>query len=182
MSDFMIAVEGTSDVILLRRLLTCPNGGRFRFFAGQGQMSLASLGRNILFDIGGPLLVVENADTLNASKADEMRGLTRAAIRLVTSDDPFTVFAFLPELEVILFESPDVLLQRFGAETVNPIVIERGHYKPKAALEDVLKTSGVSIKEFFKSLTTEEIEDLRRGDQCRGLTAAFESLMATASS
>ena len=179
MNEITIVVEGETDVFLIKRILRSITGVSFRFFAAQGKFSLATLGRNILFHEGGSLLVVTDADTFDVASAQEQCGLMRTALRNVSPDGQFNVFAFLPALEIIFFEMPDTLIRRFGAGVVDPAVIERGHYKPGATLNEILKSSGDTPTSFFKSLGEEELEYLRRGEQCRGLVAAVETLTPT---
>ncbi len=60
-----LVVEGPSDAEFVRAVLGKELTKQTRFFIGRGKMSLASLGRNILVDQGGPVLVVMDADTTN---------------------------------------------------------------------------------------------------------------------
>jgi hypothetical protein len=69
---------------------------------------------------------------------------------------------------------------RSSAEAVTESVIERGHYLPEDTLAKVLSPAGLSKEDFFKSLTSEELEELRRGPQASKLIAAVEKLAAAA--
>ncbi len=182
MTDLTIVVEGISDVLVLRRILGSLAGISVRFFAAQGQSNLASLGRNVLFHEGGSVLIVTDADTFDPDAAREKCGLIRTALRNVSPDGHFNAFAFLPEIEVIFFETADLLIRRFGNNLANAVVMERGRFKPKATLAELLQSEGTTTRTFFESLTGEDVDELQRGDQCRGLLAAVENLTATVNS
>jgi len=64
MIEITLAVKGRSDVILLRRLLSELMNCSFRYYAGEGRVSLATLGRNILVHEGCPLMIVEDVEDL----------------------------------------------------------------------------------------------------------------------
>jgi hypothetical protein len=176
MNNLTFVVEASSDVILMRGLLRAETGVSFRFFAGQGRMSLASLGRNILVHDGGPLMVVTDAETLNPSRAKTDSRMVEAALRSVAPNQQFSAFAFVPEIEVIFFEAPDVLARKFGSEVVSPAVIDRGHYASKDTLRRILQGAGISQESYFKELTDDDLAELRQGDQAAKLLAVVEGL------
>jgi hypothetical protein len=180
MKSLKIVVEGRSDIAILRRLLIPRESYGFGFYAGGGRLSVTTLGRNILVHEGGPLMIVIDADTLTPKTAAETCDSIRSALRSVSADGSFDVFAFVPELEVLFFEASKVLVQRFGMEKVNELVIERGHYRPKAVLEDILRSVGLSREDFYKALSDEDVEELRSGDQARRLIEAVDLLVSSA--
>jgi hypothetical protein len=176
MNNLILVVEGHSDVILMRGLLRAETGVSFRFFAGQGRMSLTSLGRNILVHEGGPLIVVRDAETLNPSRAETDCRMVEAALRSVAPNQQFSAFAFVPEIEVIFFEAPEVLTRKFGSEVVSPSVVDRGHYASKDTLGRILQSAGISKESYIEELTDADLADLRQGDQAAKLLATVEGL------
>jgi hypothetical protein len=179
MKDLTIVVEGKTDIAILRRLLVRREDFSLGFYSGDGRMSQTSLGRNILFHEGGPLLIVIDADTLTPKTAAETCDSIRSALRSVSADDRFDVFAIIPELEVLFFEASNILVRRFGEEKVNELVIERGHYRPKAVLEDILRSVGLSRENFYKTLSDKDVEELRCGNQARRLIEAVDLLVSS---
>src|SRR5438128_2325779 len=161
MVSLSLVVEGRSDEVLLERLLIQPAHCEFRFYASEGRVALETIGRNLLVHQGGPVLVVMDAETLNPSRAEEERGMARFLLQRFSAPEGCDAFAFVPALEVIFFEAPGVLIRRFGADAVTESVIERGHYLPEDTLAKVLSPAGLSKEDFFKSLTSEELEELR---------------------
>jgi hypothetical protein len=177
MNNLTIVVEGRSDAILLRRLLSEQKAIPLRFYAAQGRMSLASLGRNILVHEGAPVLVVMDGDTLNPRNADEACRLVEVLLRRFSAEDQSAAFAFVPESEVVFFEEPSVLVRRFGPEVVSQSMIERGRLQPRAVLGGILKGAGLTREAYFKELSGEEIDGLRRGEQASRLIDVVEGLM-----
>ncbi len=150
MNNLTIVVEGRSDAILLRRLLSKHEAIPLRFYAAQGRESLATLGRNILVHEGAPVLVVMDADTLDPRRAVEDCRMVEILLRRFSAEDQSAAFAFVPELEVVFFEAPSVLVRRFGPEIVSQSTIERGRLQPKATLRGILQSSGISCETYFK--------------------------------
>jgi hypothetical protein len=180
MITLSIVVEGQSDEVVLRRLSEQLSNCELRFYVSGGRVALATIGRNLLVHQGGSLLIVMDSDTLNPSKAEEERGMARFLLQRFSEPDNCDAFAFVPEMEVLFFEAPAVLIGRLGAKVVTEAVIERGHYLPKDTLGKVLSPSGLGKEEFFKSLTSAEMEALRQGPQARKLIATMERLVASA--
>jgi hypothetical protein len=179
MISINIVVETPPSVPLLRRLLDGTNCS-CRFFAGERRTSPSELGQSVLVHEGGPVLVVIDGETLSPRKAAEERDMARGLMQLISTPDYCDAFVFVPGLEVIFFEAPGVLIRHFGADQIKESVIERGHYLPDDTLAKVLSTSGRSKEEFFKSLGSEDLEELRQGPQARKLIAAVEKLAASA--
>jgi hypothetical protein len=176
MSSFTLVIEDRSNARLLRGLLGKEAGTAIRFFAASGRFSLATLARNILVHEGGPVIIVMDADTLDTSLAEGSCDLVETALRNVSPDDRFAVFAFVPELEVVFFEAPDVLLRKFGPEIVNSSIMARGRLQPKAALQEILQRAGTTQSSYLEGLTSEDFDELRQGEQASKFIAAVESL------
>ena len=171
-----VVVEGKSDALLLRRLLEKTLEIPLRFYAADGEISLATVGRNILVHEGGPLVVVMDADTLERSRGDDARRMVGATLRSVAPGDRFEVFAFAPGLEVVFFEAPAVLLRRLGSKIMNRSAIERGSLQPKATLRGLLGGAEIAESDYFRGLTDQDLDDLRQGDQASQLIRVLESL------
>src|SRR4051794_13028787 len=119
--DVKIIVEGVTDAQIIRAILGEALSKKVRIFAGQGRASLATVGRNVLFHEGGPVLLVMDSDTLDPQLTAELQSMTGVAMSgAITSGvrppvppsadpPPFRVFTFVPEIEVVLFEAPEVL-------------------------------------------------------------------------
>jgi hypothetical protein len=135
--ELTIVVEAKSDADLLRLLLGKELASRTRFFAGQGKISLASLARNIFVHEGGPVLVVRDADTTNPQLVEEQKGFTRLALARVASPEDYDVFYFVPEIEVVFFESHAALHKLIGHDA-SAETLREGVLLPKPTLTTLL--------------------------------------------
>ncbi|HZW30718.1 MAG TPA: hypothetical protein VFF52_08435 [Isosphaeraceae bacterium] len=175
-----VLVKGDPDATLLEGLFSTLTDCSFQFYMGEGTASLAAVGRSVLFREGGPLMVVIDGETFSPRKAAKEREVALGMLHLISTAAHCDVFVFVPGLEVIFFETPGVLIRRFGADAVTESVIERGHYLPEDTLARILSPAGLSKEDFFQSLTSEELEELRKGPQASKLIAAVEKLAAAA--
>ncbi|GAC1643264.1 MAG: hypothetical protein NVS9B11_12610 [Candidatus Dormibacteraceae bacterium] len=173
-----IVVEGRSDAALLKRILP-ENLPTARYYAAGGRTSVATVARNILAHEGTPVLVVADADTLDAKKGNNERMTMQMALRGVSSSVPFDVFFFVPELEVMIFETPE-LVAYFSAGTANELALAvQGHSRPRQALQQLLKST--PREQWFHSLSDAEIELIRRGEQAQKFLGAVKALSDRAS-
>src|SRR5262245_6494788 len=113
-----IIVEGATDAQIIRAILGKTLSNKVRIFAGQGRASLATVGRNVLFHEGGPVLLVMDSATLDPQLTAELQSMTRVAmtgaltsgiplsVRTVAEPQRFRVFTFVPEIEAVFFEAP----------------------------------------------------------------------------
>src|SRR5438445_6796369 len=108
-----IIVEGITDAKIIRAILGEALSKKVRIFAGKGRASLATVGRNVLFHEGGPVLLVMDSDTLDPQLTAELQSMNRVAMSgAITSgvqlpvptaaESPqFRVFTFVPEIEAV---------------------------------------------------------------------------------
>ncbi len=188
-----IIVEGVTDVQLIRAILGDGLAEKARFYAGQGRTSLATLGRNILFHEGGPVLLVMDSDTLNPRLTAELESLNLAAMSgpitsgiqlpaMTGSSKPlFKVFTFVPEIEAVFFESPEALDRLLGKEPPQDKVKE-GHFIPKQVLTELL-ANGKAHHDYpglLEHLDPQAQQAIASGQQASNLKAMVESLLADA--
>jgi hypothetical protein len=138
-----IVVEGESDETLLRRLLEPLNVRRpvFDILVGGGRSSADSLARTILAVRRQPVALVLDADTNNESMVSERYQFYNESLGQVAASSMFRVFLMVPELEVIFFQSPDIIRSITGVKISREQVI-RGRYEPKAVLKDAVDRGG----------------------------------------
>ena len=177
-NDLSVVVEGRADALVLGRVIGRALSLKPRFYAGGGSLALASLARNILVHDGGPVLVVMDADTTDGGTAAEGCAMTQAALRQVSGDGAFDVFAFVPQLEVAFFESPDVL-RRHLASTPGPNELERGKYDPARMLKTLLARDGRSVESFYRQLDEQDVDALLGGRQMAQLTRVADELFSS---
>ncbi len=188
-----IVVEGVTDAQIIRAILGDNLAKRARFFAGQGRASLVTLGRNILFHEGGPVMLVVNADTLNLKLAAELESLKIAAMTgpltsgmqlpdaTVADKLQFKVFTFVPEIEAVFFESPETIDRMVGKKPPRE-KIKEGQLIPKQVLAELLP-NGEALRDYqglLEHLDPEAQHALAGGAQAGRLKAMVESLLADA--
>ena len=69
-----------------------------------------------------------------------------------------------------------MLVRRFGPEVVNQATIERGHFQAKCTLETILQGAGLTEETYFKELSSEDIDEIRQGEQVSRLIDVMEGL------
>ena len=177
MHALSVVVEGRRDAELLRSLLSKDDLDGLRFFAAQGRISLSSVARNILIHEGCPVLVIMDADTLNAEVAEENRRLVKAVISHISAEVPIDVFSFVPEIEVVFFEAPAFLARKLGRE-LEPEERLQGLAAPKTTFSALLDQAGLSSASLQGHIDENEALELRRGVQLSALIAMRRDLEA----
>lgn len=181
----IIVVEGKTDVLILRVLLHNELTNGMRFFAGQGRESLVTLARNLLVHEGEPVLLVMDIATAEVQSRDEMVAETLRALSTVGAPSMFQVFTFVPEIEIVFFEAPDVLQRVLGTTLPQP-ALEEARLKPKSVLHGLLDEAKIpNLEALLRKLDEEAIEALSRGEQAVALKEAvrvFRRALANVSS
>ena len=178
MYNLSIVVEGRDDAELLRNVLPTDELTAVRFFAAGGRISLSTVARNILVHEGTPVLLVMDADTLNPDSAEEARQYTKAMISHVANQVPADVFSFMPEIEVIFFEAPEVLAAALGRQLEKAELLQ-GITSPKRTLGLLLKQAGgnPAIADLLTRMDANGIDFLHKGKQMAAFIEAFQRLL-----
>ena len=142
-------VERRETAQIIRAILGEALSKKVRIFAGQGRASLATVGRNVLFHEGGPVLLVMDSETLDPRLSEELQSMNRVAMSgaitsgvqspVPTAAEPpqFRVFTFVPEIEAVFFEAPQVLERTLG-RTPSKEKVKDGRLVPKQTLNELL--------------------------------------------
>jgi hypothetical protein len=171
-----MVVEGPSDAGLIRAILGRELAEQVRFFIAQGRISTTSLGRNILVHEGGPLLVVQDADTTNPQLVDEQRGFVRLALSRFGADGSFDAFFFVPEIEVVFFEAPLALRDCLHRD-VSPDILHEGLARPKATLNALRNGKGTKTNDAFTPPDSHVGELLGAGKQASAFKETVQHLL-----
>ncbi len=185
-----IIVESQIDADLIRAIYGPVFQGGFRFYAGQGKASLATLARNLLFHEGSPILLVMDSDTTDSRRVAEQKATVEFALRGAIHPGspevaqlgslPIRVFAFVPEIEVVFFEAPQFLERLLGIR-ISPERMKEGLLAPKAAMTDVLQEvrPGIKARDIVAKIDSEAASLLGAGKQASALKDTIDSLLAT---
>lgn len=182
-----IIVEGATDAQIIRAILGEALSKKVRIFAGQGRASLATVGRNVLFHEGGPVLLVMDSDTLDPQLTAELQSMTKVAMSgaitsgvqlpIPTSAEPppFRVFTFVPEIEAVFFETPQVL-ERTLRKTPSEEKVKDGRLVPKQTLTELLDDAdgARSYHEFLSRIDP----TIASGPQAQALKRLVESMVS----
>lgn len=182
-----IIVEGATDAQIIRAILGAALSKKVRIFAGQGRASLATVGRNVLFHEGGPVLIVMDSDTLDPQLTAELQSMARVAMSVPltsgvqlpapTSTEPpqFRVFAFVPEIEAVFFEAPKSLERMLGKMPL-PDKVEDGRRVPKQTLVELLGETdkGPGYAAFLNRIDPA----IASAQQAQGLKQTVESMLS----
>jgi hypothetical protein len=169
-----VVVSEHLQAVLLNRVLQRALSIEADFYVGEGQISLASLGRNILVHGGGLVLVVKDAKTVDLETAEQSAGMARMVLGYVASEEVFDAFAFMPQLEVVFFEAPCVLRRYLSG--IHELELELGRYNSAPTLERLLARDGRTVESFYRELDGDDLDALIAGPQLSRLVAAAEQL------
>jgi hypothetical protein len=182
-----IIVEGATDARIIRAILGEALSKKVRIFAGQGRASLATVGRNVLFHEGGPVLIVMDSDTLDPQLTAELQSMARMAMSVpITSgvqlpvptsgESPqFNVFTFVPEIEAVFFEAPQSLERMLG-KMPSAEKVKDGRRIPKQTLAELLgETDEARGYDAFLSRIDPAIGSAH---QAQGLKQMVESMLS----
>jgi hypothetical protein len=165
----IVVVEGKTDALILRTILSRDLTAGMRFFAGQGRESLVTLARNLLVHEGVPVLLVMDVAAAEQQSRDQMVAETMRALSTVGAPGMFQVFTFMPEIEIVFFETSGAL-QRVLATALSAETLEEGRRKPKATLSRLMTEAKIpKLEALIQMLDNETIEMLARGKQMMAL-------------
>lgn len=177
-----VVVKGPLDAKLIRAILGKEMSSKLRFFAPQDQASLATIGRNILVHEGAPVLLVINADTRNTRLAEEVRAMASLAMSGVLPGWPsnngqwYKVFMFIPEIEVMFFETPAVFEQLLGKPLPDSLV-KQGLRDPRHTLLTVLDEANLTYPSLIEGMDDDVADALASGPQATELKTIVESML-----
>jgi hypothetical protein len=193
-----MVVESRMHAILLRDVLNSGRGPltQIRYYATAGRVSLATVGRNILVDDGGPVLVVMDSDTHDRHQSQERLAMARYVMGAVnttvsgyiTPSGPlgsisvgslgrFQVFAFVPQIEIVFFEAPPAL-ERILKVRLPQETVEEGLLSPKQTLKKLLKESGSDYQAMVSALDPPAAQEIAAGKQATALRKSIDALLA----
>jgi hypothetical protein len=117
-----------------------------------------------------------DAETLSPHLRQELESMAMLAMSGVAAPGLFQVFTFVPEIEVVFFESPAALARALGGP-MSPATIEEGQLAPKKTLTQLLKGAKIpDLAALLRKLDEPAIETLAQGSQARAMTEKVRAL------
>ncbi len=168
-----VFAEGPSDRRLLERLLADlqPRCG-FRVVAANGRDAARPRARTHLVVARQPVALVMDAETTDAGRIMQQQRDLEDYFLWVSQGVPFRVVQFVPEVEVVFFQHPEVLRRVLGGRLDRNALVA-GRFAPRAVLEELLR--GGSLTELIERLTEEDLEELRKHEAVAELRSFVES-------
>jgi hypothetical protein len=180
-----IVVEGATDARIIRAILGPQLSSDIRLYASQGKMSLVTVGRNILVHEGGKVLIAFDSATQNRQAAAEQESMTEiatsgflsASVQDPTLGGRIRAFAFLPEIEVVLFEAPQVFDSFLTAPLSSDCLADAKRH-PK---ESLTEKNGLTLdySQFLAKTTVPPLSEiLATGEQATAFRKLVQSMLA----
>lgn len=181
MSKVYLITEGQSDQEMLRKLLPEDIVQNTEFVVGNGRYSAQSLARSILAAARMPVALVLDADTIDPSAVQEQRDFLKEALGQVSAGVPFEIFLAVPELEVLLVESPD-FLHKLSPRDYSSDELELAKLRPKRFLQRLIGQQDRKqvIREIVRKLDTKAVSALRKHPFLQGLSQFLSSTLQPA--
>lgn len=182
-----VICEGKTDTRLVRLLMAHELRDGMKFYASQGRVSLLTLARNLIVHEGGPVLLVMDADSTNPHVKRELEAVATAAMGGAAGDGMlraapglFSVFLFVPEIEVVFFEAPTAL-ERVVQKPIGNESIKEGLTAPKSMLAKLTNDSpALAVDLLSRKIDEEGIELLRNGKQATAFRETLNNLLQQA--
>jgi hypothetical protein len=165
--SILIFVEGTTDAKFLDRLLSDLKGTtEYKIVSANGANAVRPMARKALVTRHEPVVLVLDADSHNSSQVASQQRELSEYLAWGSGTTPFKVIQFVPEIEVLFFESPSVLNRHLGPKFKKEFE-QVGKIAPKRMLTEVL--SEKSTLSLIDSLNEVDLGELRRAPEIAGL-------------
>lgn len=181
MNKVYLITEGQFDQELLRKLLPEEAIQNTEFIVGNGRYSAQSLARSILAAARMPVALVLDADTIESSAVQEQRDFLEEALGQASAGIPFEIFLAVPELEVLLVESPD-FLRNLSSRDYSSDELELARLSPKRFLRQIIggRDRKQIMREIVRKLDRRAISALREHPLLKGLSEFLSSTLQPA--
>jgi hypothetical protein len=170
-----VIAEGPSDVKILTRCLPESIVGSVKFIAGQGKYSGMSLAATILTTRRVPIVLVEDADTLNEEGIKEREDFLRYILQQAAAGVPFQVLMVVPEIEVLFFEDR-AFIERFTGQPLSDREWHAAKRDPKEWLAGTLAGRPIRMDEILAALSDKEFLAIRQHPLINGLSDFIASV------
>lgn len=153
-----IFVEGPAEQTLLERLLAdLPAAANVRVVAAGSADDARPRTRKELLVHQRPALLVIDADSVDSDRVEQQQRELEAYLAWGGNGVPYEVVQFVPTMEALFFDAPDVLEHLVGRK-VDELMLAAGEIAPKAVLQRI----GVAnVQDRFGHLTEDDIRTLR---------------------
>lgn len=155
-----IVTEGTTDQVILQRLLPEEITREVEFVIGRGSYSAQSLARTLLSIRERPVALVIDADTIDEQTINEKRDFLLQLFRPATTTAKFEVFIATPMIESVLFYKKSIV-ERFLNRKISDMEWELARSQPQKVINEVGTSKTTAIQSILQLLDEEDIRYLR---------------------
>jgi hypothetical protein len=157
-----IALEGQSDLAIVKALLPSAFINACKFLVTDGRSTLVSVARTFLIKHHLPIAIMLDTDTMDPASIAEIVRTTRHLMGSVAGQTPFDTIYCTPHVEMIFFDK-DIDLRKYFPEFENVFILPFALTQPKAQLQVLFERGGgpADLNGLLAQLTKEDIRKLR---------------------
>ena len=146
-----VVTKGTTDTLLLQKLLPANVKSDVAFIEGKGKSSAESMSRSLLAVKQRPLALVLDANSSNEAAIEEYRHVVREFLGQASAGTEYEVFLAVPEIEGLFFYDRTVLHSLIGLDP-GDISFAVGQYVPRKTLCELLNRESSNFEDLVSSL------------------------------
>ena len=172
-----IAVEGRSDVAVVRALLPAEMLAISSLVPVGGRSNISSVARTLLVKHKEPLAVMVDTDSLDSEAISERYATISQLLAAVAGDTPYKVVLCIPVIEAIFFEAQGPLGRLFPKVDLDSYAML---YKtqPREVLDLLFENGGgpKNLAKLLDGLTDKDVERLRVTGPIRQLSMFIQEV------
>ncbi|VVD68070.1 hypothetical protein PIN31009_00460 [Pandoraea iniqua] len=172
----------------MKRCIVCPSESGFkllkawlpteiadssRFFVSTGVWRTVPIAQGAVFHEKAPTLLIQNAYTVDDTWVMDQQGSAESMLSLAGSPSRYEVRMAAPTLEVMLFETAEMMDAVFG-EKVTDVLRLLGYYDPQRAIRE----AGTTVDEIIERMSPTTIDLLRATPTAQNILDGITTLDA----
>jgi hypothetical protein len=167
-----ILVEGSFGLRFLNLVLAdLDETYSFKVEGRKSQDAVRPWARKKLVTTRDPVALVVNSDTNDETRIRQQRRELEYYLDWVAGPTPYKVIQFVPAMEAVLFQTPDVLQKIAIGRPLHREVATAGRYAPR----QILDAMGLGQDQILKALDASDFERLRKHKHVRELREFIQS-------
>jgi hypothetical protein len=157
-----IALEGKSDLAIVKALLPSAQLDACRFLVTDGGSTLVSVARTFLIKHHQPIVIMLDTDTMDPASIAETVTTTRHLMGTVAGQTAFDLIYCTPHVEMIFFEG-DLDLKRYFPDLESVFILPFARTQPKGQLQVLFERGGgpADLNALLAQLSKDDIRILR---------------------
>lgn len=170
--NISVLVEGSFGLRFLKHVLAdLDEKHSFTIEGGKTQNAVRPWARKKLVTTRDPVALVINSDTNDETRIRQQQGELEYYLNWVAGPTPYRVIQFVPAMEAVLFETPDVLEKIAGKRLQHQAIATAGRYAPL----QILNSMDLDADQVLDDLDESDLQSLRKNQHVRELRKFIES-------